>query len=293
MSDILSLARVRTVLLDGALGTELFRWGFPRGGCLESWNIEKPDVMKEIYAGYFEAGADAVTTNSFGASRIKLAAYGLAERAHEINRRAAEIAVSARPKGRFVGGSIGPVGKFLKPQGELSKSDLESAFAEQALGLADGGADFLLIETHYDLREAAAALMASKSATSLPVFVTMTFDRLPRGFFTLMGNAPAACVTELERAGASALGANCSLNSEDMAALAAVLRPLTRLPLIVQANAGRPILSPETGEVSYSQDVSDYIRFVPDMIKNGADIVGGCCGTNPDYIRAIAALIRR
>jgi 5-methyltetrahydrofolate--homocysteine methyltransferase len=119
----------------------------------------------------------------------------------------------------------------------------------------------------------------------------MTFDRFTRGFFTLMGNAPTACLPELERAGASALGANCSLNSGDMAALASVLRPLTRLPLIVQANAGKPIVAPDTGEVGYSQGVADYVRFVPAMIENGADIVGGCCGTDPDYIRAMAPLL--
>jgi 5-methyltetrahydrofolate--homocysteine methyltransferase len=292
MSDIISLSRERTVLLDGGLGTEFFLRGFPRGGCLESWNIERPDVVRDVHSAYFEAGADAVSTNSFGGSSIKLAAYGLGDRAYEINKKAAEIAVSARPDGRFVGGSIGPVGKFLKPQGKLAESDLEAAFAEQARGLADGGADFLIFETHYDLREAAAGLRAARSATRLPVFVTLTFDRFPRGFFTLMGNAPAACLPELEQGGASALGANCSLSSEDMAALTAVLRPLTRLPLIVQANAGKPLVSPDSGEVRYSQGVSDYVRSVPAMIKNGADIIGGCCGTDPEYIRAMAHILK-
>ncbi|MBN2205942.1 MAG: homocysteine S-methyltransferase family protein [Candidatus Aminicenantes bacterium] len=287
------MSRTRTVLLDGGLGTELFRRGFPRGECLESWNVLRPEVIAEIHASYFAAGADAVTTNSLGGSRIKLAAYGLSERAYELNCKAAEVAVSARPAGRFVAGSIGPVGKFLKPQGELTESDLASAVAEQARALADGGADCLLLETHYDLREALTALRAARGASSLPVFVTMTFDRFPRGFFTLMGNTPADCLPKIEKAGASALGANCSLDSRDMADLTAVLRPLTRLPLIVQANAGKPTVSPATGEVTYSQDVADYTRFVPAMIKNGADILGGCCGTDPSYIRAMAALIKR
>lgn len=292
MFDIFELAGKRTVLLDGGMGTELFRRGFPRGGCLESWNFEKPDIIREVHSSYYLAGADAVLTNSLGASSIKLASYELSDRAFEINKKAAEIAVSVKPEGCFVGGSMGPVGKFLKPQGDLTEADLEASYVEQARGLAAGGADFLLIETHYDLREALAALRASKRATPLPVFVTMTYDRFPRGFFTLMGNTPEVCCRDLEAAGASALGANCSLNSEDMAALAGILKPLIKLPLIVQANAGRPILSAATGEVTYSQNVADYIRFVPDMIRNGANIIGGCCGTDPDYIRAMAKIVK-
>ena len=291
MSDILNLAGKRIVLLDGGLGTELFRRGFPQGACPESWNFERPDVVKEIHASYFEAGSDAVLTNSLGGSSIKLSSFGLSSRAYEINRKSAELAAAVRPAGRFIGGSMGPVGKFLKPQGDLDEAELEAAYAEQARGLHDGGADFLLLETQYDLREALSALRAARRSTPLPVFTTMTFDRKPRGFFTIMGNTPEACFRDLAAAGAAGLGANCSLGSQDMAALTGVLRPLTALPLIVQANAGRPSLSPE-GKVVYSQNVSDYVRFIPEMIKNGANIIGGCCGTNPDYIRAMAKLVR-
>ncbi len=291
MTDILSLARERTVLLDGGLGTELFRRGFPQGACPEAWNVEHPDIVQKIHSDYFGAGSDAVLTNSLGGSSIKLATFGLSSRALEINRKAAELAASVRPQGRFVGGSMGPVGKFLKPQGDLVEADLEASYAEQARGLHDGGADFLLLETHYDLREALSALKAARRSTPIPVFVTMTFDRKPRGFFTLMGDKPSACFAALEAAGASGLGANCTLDSKDMADLTAVLRPLTALPLIVQANAGRPSLSAE-GVVAYSQGVSDYVRYVPDMIRNGANIIGGCCGTNPDYIRAMAKILQ-
>jgi 5-methyltetrahydrofolate--homocysteine methyltransferase len=291
MSDFLSQIRTRILLLDGGLGTELFRRGFPQGACPESWNIERPEVVQSVHRDYFEAGSDAVLTNSLGASSIKLDAYGLSSRAYEINRKAAELASAVRPAGRFVGGSLGPVGKFLRPQGDLVEPDLEEAYAEQARGLRDGGVDFLLLETQYDLREARAGLEAARSAVSLPVFVTMTFDRKPRGFFTLMGDPPSACFAALEAAGAAGLGANCSLDSKDMADLTGLLRPLTTLPLIIQANAGRPCLSPE-GVVSYSQGVSDYVRYVPEMIRQGANAVGGCCGTTPDYIRAMARLLR-
>jgi len=289
--SFLDLVKARTLLLDGGFGTELIRHGFPQGACPESWNVEKPEVVKRIHQSYFEAGSDAVLTNSFGGNKIKLAAYGLEDRCYELNRAAALIANEVKPKGKFIGASLGPTGKFLKPQGTYSQEEFEAAFAEQSRGLTDGKADFLLIETQYDLKEALCAFRAAKRVSHLPVFVTMTFNHTPRGFFTLMGNSAADCVRELEKNSVPAVGANCTLNSQEMVELVKIMREATPLPLIAQANAGKPSLSME-GEVSYSQGLEDYIRFVPQIIKNGANIVGGCCGTNPDYIRAMARIIK-
>jgi len=288
---IYELIKKRTVLLDGGFGTELMKHGFPQGTCPESWNAENPEVIKQIHRSYYEAGSDAVLTNSFGGSRIKMSAYGLEKKSYELNLAAARIANEVKPKGRFLGGSIGPTGKFLKPQGEYEESEFEDSFAEQARGLNDGQADFLLIETQYDLREALCALRGARKASSLPVFVTMTFNRTPRGFFTLMGNSVSQCLKELEGQGVPAVGSNCTLNSEEMTELVGIMRGLTALPIIAQANAGKPSLSSE-GEVMYSQGLENYVRFIPRMIKNGANLVGGCCGTNPDYIRRIAQIIR-
>ena len=290
---ILDLVRERPVLLDGGLGSELIARGLPQGACPEVWNTERPETVKAIHASYYEAGSDAVSTNSFGGSRIKLAAYGLEARAAELNAAAARIAREAAPAGRFVGGSIGPTGKFLKPQGELAEAELEDAFAEQARALARGGADFLIVETQYDLREALAALRAARSAASaLPVFVSLTFNAYPRGYFTLMGNGVAAVVEALEKEGASAVGANCTLDSREFVGLVAAFRQATRLPVIAQANAGRPVLGTD-GEVVYSQSLEDYVGFIPAIIEAGANVVGGCCGTRPEHVRKMSELIHK
>jgi 5-methyltetrahydrofolate--homocysteine methyltransferase len=290
-SSLLELIKKRTVLLDGGMGTELFKQGFPQGSCPESWNAENPEVVKSIHRSYYDAGSDAVLTNSFGGNRIKLAAHGLEKRCWELNYAAAKIANEVKPKGRLLGGSLGPTGKFLKPQGEFTEAEFEEAFAEQARGLVDGKVDFLLIETQYDLKEALCALRGARKASELPVFVTMTFNRTPRGFFTLMGNSVSQCLKELETQGVPAVGSNCTLNSEEMTELVKIMRGLTSLPIIAQANAGKPSLSAE-GEVTYSQGLEDYVQFIPQMIKNGANIIGGCCGTNPGYIKRMAEIIK-
>jgi 5-methyltetrahydrofolate--homocysteine methyltransferase len=290
---ILDLVNERPVLLDGGMGTELIRRGLPQGACPETWNTERPEMVGAVHASYFDAGADAVSTNSFGGSRIKLAAHGLEARAAELNAAAARIAREVAPAGRFVAGSIGPTGKFLQPQGEFTEAEFEAAFAEQAGALAAGGADFLIVETQYDLREALAALRGARAAApSLPVFVTLTFNAYPRGYFTLMGNTVAAAVEALEKEGASAMGANCTLDSREMVGLVRAFRQTTRLPIVAQANAGKPALTADGG-VSYAQSLEEYVGFVPAILEAGANIVGGCCGTGPDHIRKMSELVHK
>lgn len=289
--SLLDLAGARIVLLDGAMGTELMKRGLPRGACPEAWNADRPEVVAAVHREYFSAGSDCVSTNSFGGSRIKLAVHGLESRTYELNAAAARLARAAAPAGKFVAGSMGPTGKFLKPQGEFTEEEFEDSFAEQARGLADGGADVLLLETHYDLREALAALRGSRRVTSVPVFATMTLNAFPRGFYTLMGDSAAKCAAELEKAGALAVGVNCTLNSEQMVGAVRAVRQATALPIVAQANAGQPVLDAD-GAVSYSQSLEDYVRFIPDIIRAGARFVGGCCGTNPDFVRAMARIIQ-
>jgi 5-methyltetrahydrofolate--homocysteine methyltransferase len=286
---LLDLVRTRTVLLDGAMGTEVMARGLPQGTAPESWNVERPDVIKEIHGEYFAAGADVVSTNSFGGSALKLAGHGLGGRTYELNLAAARLAREIAPSGRYVAGSMGPTGKFLKPQGEFTEADFATSYAEQARGLADGGVDVLLVETQYDLREALAAVRGVRSVSSLPVFVTMTFNSFPRGYFTLMGDTVARSAAALEKEGVGAVGANCSLNIEQMIGCVRALRDTTALPIIAQANAGQPVIG-QDGRVSYSQSLEDYVRFVPEIVRAGANLVGGCCGTNPSFIRAMARL---
>ncbi|MGE5741818.1 MAG: homocysteine S-methyltransferase family protein, partial [Candidatus Aminicenantes bacterium RBG_16_66_30] len=219
-------------------------------------------------------------------------AHGLEGRAFELNRVAACLAREAAPAGRYVAGSMGPTGRFLKPQGPATEADLIAAFAEQARGLAEGGVDVFLVETQYDLREALAAVRGARSVSSLPVFVTMTFNVFPRGYFTLMGDSAARSAAGLEEAGASAVGANCTLTSEQMVGCVSALSAATALPVIAQANAGRPVVLSD-GTIGYSQTLEDYVRFVPELVSAGARFVGGCCGTNPSYIQAMARAIGR
>jgi 5-methyltetrahydrofolate--homocysteine methyltransferase len=288
--SLLDLIQKRVVLLDGAMGTELMHHGFTQGICPELWNAEKPDTVMSIYKNYYKAGSDAVLTNSFGGSKLKLTSYELEEQCYELNRKSAELAAQIRPEGRFIGGSIGPTGQFLKPQGIYSENDFEKAYFEQAKGLSDGGVDFLLIETQYDLQEARCAFKASKKATDRPVFLTMTFNKTPRGFFTMMGNSIMDLINSFQDEDISGIGANCTLNSKDMADLIKIMREDTTLPLIAQANAGQPEMD-ESGKVTYNQGIDNYVSFIPDIIKNGANIIGGCCGTDPEYIERIAHII--
>jgi 5-methyltetrahydrofolate--homocysteine methyltransferase len=279
------------VLFDGGLGSELIKKGLPQGVCPESWNIERPEVVREVHRRYFAAGSDVVSTNSFGGSTIKLANYHLEMKCRELNLAAARLAVSERPQGKFVAGSLGPTGKFLKPQGEHEPEAFEQAFAAQAEALAAGGVDVLIIETMYDLQEALCALRACRRASSLPVFATITFNRSRRGFFTLMGDSVAKCAQALEENGAAAVGSNCTLDSAAMADLVKEFSAHTSLPIIAQPNAGQPTIGPGN-EVVYSQGVEDYVAAVPAIVANGARIVGGCCGTDPAYIRRMAETLK-
>jgi 5-methyltetrahydrofolate--homocysteine methyltransferase len=291
MFELKKIIKEEIFLLDGAMGTELISSGLPQGHCPEGWNEENPEAIARIHQAYFEAGSRAVLTNSFGGNAIKLAAYSLQNKTYELNFKAATIARSTCPEGRYVGGSVGPTGKFLKPMGELSQDQLEQAFIPQIKGLVDGGVDFLLIETQYDLREALVALGVARRETSLPVLVTMTFNLTRRGYFTLMGNNPKEFVRVMEENQVEALGANCTLNSREMVSLIEEMHFLTRRPLIAQANAGKPEVQPD-GKVKYSQGIDEYVSYLPRLIAAGTRIIGGCCGTSPEYIKKMAEAIK-
>jgi len=292
-SPFLDYMKDRIVILDGAMGTELMKHGLVQGACPEALNKEKPEIVETVYKDYYKAGSDAVLTNSFGGSKIKLDSYGLSDQCYELNKTSAEIANAVRPSGKFIGGSMGPTGKFLKPQGEYSEEEFVDAYTEQARGLSDGKVDFLLIETQYDLREALCALRGSlKASPSLPVFLTLTFNKTPKGFYTVMGDSVSGFVDEIKTQDVKAIGSNCTLDSEDMIDLIMQFRQGTDLPLIAQANAGQPILD-KNNRLVYSQNKEEYTRHIPKIIENGATIIGGCCGTDPSYISEIAEIIHK
>ncbi|MHB8174759.1 MAG: homocysteine S-methyltransferase family protein, partial [Nitrospirota bacterium] len=234
------------LVVDGAMGTMLQESGLIPGACPESMNLEHPEIVAEIHRKYASAGADILTTNTFGGSRIKLAEYGLGDKVAEIAlaavkaaRNAAEGVTVGRPEAGLpaIAGDMGPTGKFLEPVGELSFDAAYANFHEQAKALSDAGADFLLIETMSDLKEARCAVIAAKAASKLPVAVTMTFQQDLR---TLLGTPPDVAVAVLEAAGADIVGANCSLGPEGLYEAAKVMASYATVPLIFQPNAGLP-----------------------------------------------------
>ncbi|MBN1884218.1 MAG: homocysteine S-methyltransferase family protein [Candidatus Krumholzibacteriota bacterium] len=278
----------KVVLFDGGMGSMLIAAGLRDGDVPEAWTLERPDEVAAVHAAYLDAGAEVVQTNTFGATRLKLGRSdaGRLLDVDEVNERAAALAreaVGARGGGRFVAGDIGPTGLFFPPVGELTEEAAYAAFREQAAALERGGVDLFLVETMYDVREARAALRAARAVSGRPVVVEATFERKPRGFFTLVGDTPERAVEVL--GDADMLGANCTLSSPEMPDLVSRMRELTDLPLLFQPNAGNPEM--ERGRPVYRQTPAAFADDIVEIIRRGAGAVGGCCGTDPRFIREI------
>jgi 5-methyltetrahydrofolate--homocysteine methyltransferase len=285
MHAILELAKRRTVIFDGAMGTMLMSAGLKAGESPELWNIEKPSLVTEIHRKYYEAGSDVVHTNTFGGNAVKLADKGLSDKMETINGEAAKFAREACPAGKFVAGDIGPTGKLLKPLGDLVIEEAEETFFRQAQALLKGGVDFISIETMFSLDEALAALRAAKRLGDVLVIAALTFNRTKKGFFTMMGEGVQQAVSAFEKAGADVIATNCSLGSRDMIDLTKDLRNATGKPLLVQPNAGKPVT--RKGVTSYLQTPEEFAQDGKAIKNSGADMIGGCCGTNPEFIRAL------
>jgi methionine synthase I (cobalamin-dependent) len=277
------------VLYDGGMGTMLFAAGLLDGESPEPWNWERPDVVGAVYRAYYEAGSDVVQTNTFGGTPIKLAEVGLADRTYDANVLAAKALRAICPEGRYAAGDVGPIGKFMKPMGEFTREEFDGAFEAQVRGLVDGGVDLISIETMYSLDEALCALRAAKKLCDLPVVVGMTFDRNPRGFFTLMGETVPHCLKVLEDHGADVVGSNCTHGSPVFIELARLIRDSTRLPVIIQPNRGKPVL--ENQAMAYKQTAAEFVEDVKTIASLGVDIVGGCCGTTPEFIAGLQAAL--
>ncbi len=278
------------LISDGATGTYLQQHGLEPGGCPEALNASHPEVIKGMARAYFEAGADMVLTNSFGGSRFILTKYGHEDRVHELNRLAAEHARSQAPPGHYVVGSVGPTGEFLEPLGEVSEAEMYDAFVEQMTALAAGGADAVDIETMTAVEESALAIKAAREHTDLTVMATMTFDKGPRGFFTMMGVTPERAVKALQEAGADIVGANCGNGIDVMIEIAGELRHATDGYLLVHSNAGIPVI--QAGEIVYPESPAYMAERFKVMADLGVDIMGGCCGAGPDHIRALTQTVR-
>jgi len=295
MSKLTSLLNEKPVVVaDGAWGTELARRGLPAGAAPELWNAERPDEVRAVAASYVAAGSDVILTNTFGGSPPKLAKAGLEGRCDELNRLGAELSKEAAGGGgdtALVIASVGPTGELLEPLGTLTEGDAVSFFARQICALAAGGADGVVMETFIDLAEAKAALRAAKEATDLPAVVSMTFEKGAAGYATVMGVTPERAAKELTAAGADAVGANCGSGIDNMVDVARLLRPATDLPVWIKPNAGMPELV--DGRTVFRQTPEEMVARVADLVAAGASVIGGCCGTTPEHIRAIVAEVRR
>lgn len=271
------------IVLDGAWGTQLQAKGLPVGACPDEWNLSHPDLVEEVARAYVEAGSQIILTNTFGANPITLARHGLADQAVAINRAGVEISRRAAQGKAKVFASIGPTGVVLM-MSEKTPEELRAAFAVQARALAEAGADGLVIETMSDLVEASLALAAAKE-TGLPVAICMTFDSGRNRDRTMMGTTPEQAAEQLTAAGADIIGANCGAGPENYVAICRRLRSATDRPLWIKPNAGLPELV--DGRPVYRVSPEQFAHYVPQLIEAGASFVGGCCGTTPEFIRAI------
>ena len=282
------VARGDILISDGAMGTYLQAKGLKPGECMESWCISHPEVVKGIHEDYIAAGSDILETNSFGGTSYKLEPYGLAHKVRELNLAAVALAKHAGAGKVYVAAAVGPTGCIVEDEGgDVTPQDLYNAFKEQVVALEEGGADALCIETMASLTEALQAIKAARDNTKLPVICTFTFDAGARGFRTMMGVTPERAAREAVAAGADIVGANCGNGIVNMIEVTRQMRaaqPIT--PILINANAGMPVLE---GEKTVFKETPEFMASkVSDLIKAGAQIIGGCCGTTPDHIAAIA-----
>ncbi len=287
VNDLPGLLRERILILDGAMGTLLQNRGMSPGICPELFGIEHADVLFDIHKQYREAGADIIQTNTFGGNRFKLAEYGLEDRVEEINAEAVSIARRAAGSNGLVAASIGPTGRLLKPMGDVDFDDLYTVFKEQLVACARAGADIISIETMTDIGEMRAALIAAKHNTNLPVIAHMTYED---GGRTMMGTDPVTAAIILEALQPLAIGANCSGGARELLPVIQQMSQHTRLYLSVEPNAGLPRLV--DGKTVFPDTPEDMAEYALRLKEAGANLIGGCCGTTPLHIQAMARALK-
>ncbi|WP_291981049.1 homocysteine S-methyltransferase family protein [Luteitalea sp.] len=272
------------VITDGAWGTQLQARGLPPGTCPDTWNLSHPDLVEQVPRAYVEAGSRIVLTNTFRANRLALADHGVTDSVEAINRAGVEISRRATGGRALVFASIGPSGRLLLA-GTVTEEELMTAFDEQARALAAAGADALVVETMADLDEARIAVVAAK-ATGLPVVACMVFDSGADQDRTMMGTTPEDAARALEAAGADVIGANCGQGIEGYVGICRRLVNATDRPVWIKANAGVPTLV--DGEAVYATSPAQFASASRAVVDAGARFIGGCCGTTPEFIRALA-----
>jgi len=270
--NILERAQTKGLILDGAMGTMLIRSGLEGGKVSEFWNLEKPEIVQAIHKSYFDAGSDVVMTNTFGGSPLKLKKTDLHKHTEEINRTAVQLAKEVAGKEKYVAGDIGPTGEMLQPSGTLSFEAAVECFMEQAEYLSKAGADLFIIETMFDLNESLAAIRAAQSVSSLPIFATLTFQEVPKGFVTLMGNRVEDGMKSLLDTGAVVVGANCTLGSGPMVNLAREIRECVDSPVMILPNAGMPEF--KGSETFHPEDKDFFSDNILEIKRLGVEVSG-------------------
>jgi 5-methyltetrahydrofolate--homocysteine methyltransferase len=277
------------VLGDGAMGTMLQRAGLPAGHCTEEWNLSHPEVVAAVHRGYVEAGAQVLETNTLGANRINLSRHGLGDRVAEVNAAAVGLALAEAGAEGMVLASVGPLGRLIEPWGDMSRKQAFDVFLEQIQAQVAAGAHGVCIETFGVLEEALDAVGAAERAGAPNIACTMTFDT---GGRTYMGVAPERAVRELREGGAHVVGANCGGGPETiLAAVQEMHRSAPEEPLIAQANAGKPRLV--ATQTVFDLTPEAMAAYVPALLAAGVRLVGGCCGSTPEHIRAMASALGR
>jgi 5-methyltetrahydrofolate--homocysteine methyltransferase len=291
---LLETLKERPLLGDGAMGTQLMFAGLEQGGCGEEWNFTHADRVLGIQRRYAEAGSDCILTNTFGGSRIMLNRHGNADNVTQVNQAAAKIVREALgSRGGFVIGDMGPFGGLMEPYGEFTEQQVRDAFEEQARALVEGGCDAIIIETQTSLEELGLGIAAAKKAGAPCVIGSMAYDVTLDGstFRTMMGIDPERAAEFMEEQGADVVALNCGTRMDMVRALEAVrrYRSVTDLPVMVQPNAGQPKLIDM--KVVYDETPAEMVQGVLPLLEAGANIIGACCGSTPDHIRAFRGAI--
>jgi len=284
--DRMTLSEV--LVADGATGTMLQEAGLPTGKPGEAWILERPDQITLLHQAYLEAGSELILTTTFGATRSRLDAAGISAAVDEINIAAAQIARDAAGDDRYVAGDIGPTGEMFPPIGKLTYERAAEMFAEQAAALASGGVDAIFIETMTDLQEARAAVEGARQACDIPIFCTFSFDHHGR---TSMGVTPQAAAQGARELGAAAVGANCGHAPEELLEILPIMKASAPgAGLIAKPNAGIPHMVKR--QIVYDASPEQMATLAMQYVRLGATIVGGCCGSSPEHIRAIRDAVR-
>jgi 5-methyltetrahydrofolate--homocysteine methyltransferase len=289
VNNLLKRIKAGEILIsDGAMGTFLHAKGLEGGECPEAWCVTHPKAVKEIAEAYVEAGSDLVETNSFGGSCFKLKNYKLVDKVHDFNFAAANLAKKAMGDKGFVAASVGPTGHIVADEGgDTTPEALYYAFKEQVVALAEGGADAICIETMSSITEAEQAIKAAKENTKLPVICTFTYEAGAKGFRTMMGAKPDRASKAAVAAGADIVGANCGNGIRNMIEITRQIHAaVPNTPILIHSNAGPPIM--ENGKTVFKETPEYMASYVPELVEAGANIIGGCCGTTPAHITAMA-----